>query len=69
MFLRKLVVIALPLGMLGLICLLIPVFSALGAFFGSLLLGIVLGIALGLLLRFLCLDNLLLGDGSWLWPS
>ena len=50
MFLRKLVVIALPLGMLGLICLLIPAFTALGAFFGSLLLGIVLGIALGLLL-------------------
>ena len=50
MFLRKLTVIALPLGMLGLICILIPALSSLGAFFGSLALGILLGIALGLLL-------------------
>ena len=50
MFLRKLTVIAVPLGMLGLLCVLIPVFSSLGAFFGSLVLGAVLGVALGLLL-------------------
>ncbi len=50
MFLRKLTVIAVPLGMLLLICLLIPALSSLGAFFGSLLLGALLGVALGLLL-------------------
>ena len=50
MFLRKLTVLALPLGMLLLICLLMPLLSALGAFFGSLLLGALLGIALSLLL-------------------
>ena len=50
MFLRKLTVITLPLGMLLLICLLMPLFSMLGAFFGSLILGAVLGVALSLLL-------------------
>ena len=50
MFLRKLTVIAVPLGMLLLICLLIPALSSLGALFGSLLLGALLGVALGLLL-------------------
>ena len=50
MFLRKLTVLVLPLGMLLGLCLLIPFFSAMDAFFGSLLLGSVLGVALGLLL-------------------
>lgn len=50
MFLRKLTVILVPLGMLVLICLLIPVFSSMDAFWGSLLLGIMLGILLALLL-------------------
>lgn len=50
MFLRKLVVIVLPLGMLLLLALLLPLFSSLGVFFGSLLLGAALGVALGLLL-------------------
>ena len=48
MFLRKLTVIAVPLGMLGLLCVLIPVFSSLGAFFGSLVLGVALGLLLPL---------------------
>jgi hypothetical protein len=50
MFLRKLTVIALPLGLLLLICLLLPLFSALGPFFGSLVLGLFLGAELSLLL-------------------
>jgi len=50
LFLRKLTVILLPLGMLLLLCLLTPVLSSLGSFFGSLLLGTILGILLGLLL-------------------
>lgn len=50
MFLRKLVVIVVPLGMLLLLALLLPLFSSLGVFFGSLLLGVALGVALGLLL-------------------
>jgi len=50
MFLRKLTVILVPLGMLLILCLLTPLFSASGAFFGSLFLGAVLGIMLGLLL-------------------
>jgi len=50
MFVRKLIVIVLPLGMLLLISLLTPVLSSLGAFWGSLLLGLCLGAALGLLL-------------------
>ena len=50
MFLRKLTVILVPLGLLILICLLTPLFSSLGGFFGSLLLGLLLGAALSLLL-------------------
>ena len=50
MFLRKLIVILLPLGLLLAAALLLPVFSSMGVFFGSLALGAVLGTALGLLL-------------------
>ena len=50
MFLRKMTVIILPLGLLLLIGLLLPVFTSLGVFFGSLMLGAVLGTALSLLL-------------------
>lgn len=50
MFLRKLTVIVIPLGMLIVLCLLVPLFSTLHMFFGSLLLGTVLGILLALLL-------------------
>ena len=50
MFLRKLTVILVPLGMLLLVCLLVPVFSTMDAFFGPLLLGAVLGVLLALLL-------------------
>ena len=50
MFLRKLIVITLPLGMMLVLCLLSPVLSGMDAFFGSLLLGLLLGAALGLLL-------------------
>lgn len=50
MFLRKLTVFLVPLGMLILICLLLPLFSSLGSFFGSLVLGLFLGILLSLLL-------------------
>jgi hypothetical protein len=50
MFLRKLTVILVPLGMLLLICLLLPLFTSLGSFFASLLLGVVLGSLLALLL-------------------
>ncbi len=50
MFLRKLTVLLLPLGLLILIAVLLPLLAELGAFFGSLLLGTALGIALGLLL-------------------
>ena len=50
MFLRKLIVILLPLVMALVICLLIPLLSGAGAFFGSLFLGLLLGAALGLLL-------------------
>ena len=49
MFLRKLTVIALPLALLILICVLIPALTGLG-FFGNVMLGIVLGVALNLLL-------------------
>jgi len=49
-FLRKLTVLLLPLAMLFLLCLLIPLFRTLDAFFGSLLLGAVLGVLLALLL-------------------
>ena len=50
MFLRKLTVILVPLGMALGLCLLTPVLSSLGAFFGSLFLGALLGVLLGLLL-------------------
>ena len=50
MFLRKLIVILLPLGLLLTLALLTPVLSSLGAFWGSLLLGALLGVMLGLLL-------------------
>ena len=50
MFLRKLIVIVLPLGLLLVIGLLTPVLVSLGAFWGSLLLGALLGTALALLL-------------------
>ena len=50
MFLRKLTVILLPLAMLLALCLLVPLFSAMDAYFGSLLLGAALGILLSLLL-------------------
>jgi len=50
MFLRKLTVIAVPLGLLLALCLLMPLFSGMGPFFGNLLLGALLGVALGLLL-------------------
>ena len=50
MFLRKLTVVLVPLGMLLLLCLLVPLFSSMDAFGGSLLLGIMLGMLLALLL-------------------
>lgn len=50
MFLRKLTVIALPLLMLLGLCLVIPLLSALGPFFASLILGALLGVCLQLLL-------------------
>ena len=50
MFLRKLTVLLVPLGLMLLLCLLIPLFGSLDAFFGPLLLGAVLGVMLALLL-------------------
>ena len=50
MFLRKLTVLLVPLGMLLLLCLLVPLFGSLDKFFGPLLLGAVLGVMLALLL-------------------
>ena len=50
MFLRKLTVLLVPLGMLLLLCLLVPLFGSMDAFFGPLLLGALLGILLSLLL-------------------
>ena len=51
MFLRKLTVILVPLGMLLFLCLLIQLlFSSMDAFFGPLLLGAVLGVMLSMLL-------------------
>lgn len=50
MFLRKLTVILVPLGLLLALCLLTPLFSASGVFFGSLFLGAMLGVMLSLLL-------------------
>ncbi len=50
MFLRKLTVLLVPLAMLIVLCLLIPLFRSMDAWFGSLLLGAVLGVLLALLL-------------------
>ena len=50
MFLRKLTVILVPLSMLLLLCLMLPLFSSLGSFFASLVLGFFLGVLLALLL-------------------
>ena len=50
MFLRKLTVLLVPLGMLLLLCLMVPLLGSLDAFFGPLLLGILLGLLLSLLL-------------------
>ena len=50
MFLRKLTVLLLPLGMLLVLCLLVPLLSSMSFFAGSLLLGAVLGVLLALLL-------------------
>lgn len=50
MFLRKLTVLLVPLGMLLVLCLLIPLIGSMDAFFGPLLLGALLGILLSLLL-------------------
>ena len=50
MFLRKLTVLLVPLGMLLILCLLIPFFRSMDAFFGPLMLGALLGILLALLL-------------------
>ena len=50
MFLRKLTVIVLPLGLLLVICLLAGPLGGMDPFFGSLLLGVLLGTALSLLL-------------------
>ncbi len=50
MFLRKLTVLTVPLGMIFLLCLLMPVFASMDAFFGPLLLGAVTGVLLALLL-------------------
>ena len=48
MFLRKGTVILLPLGLLGIIALLLPLLAGMDVFFGSLLLGIALGVSLSL---------------------
>lgn len=50
MFLRKIVVILVPLLMLALVCLLTPMLTALHPFLGHLLLGTLLGTALALML-------------------
>ena len=50
MFLRKITVLLVPLGMLLVLCLLIPLIGSMDAFFGPLLLGALLGILLSLLL-------------------
>ena len=50
MFLRKLTVLLVPLGMLLGLCLLIPLFGSMDKFFGPLLLGAFIGIMLALLL-------------------
>lgn len=50
MFLRKLTVLLMPLGMLLVLCLLMPLFRSMDAWLGSLLLGTLLGVMLALLL-------------------
>ena len=50
MFTRKLTVLAVPLALMLAVCLLVPVLSGLGPFFGSVVLGVLLGVALALLL-------------------
>lgn len=50
MFLRKLTVLLVPLGMLLLLCLLTGLFRSMDAYFGALLLGALLGMLLSLLL-------------------
>ena len=50
MFLRKLTVILVPLGMILVLCLILPLFSSLSPFFSSLLFGLILGVLLALLL-------------------
>ena len=50
MFLRKLTVLLVPLGMLLFLCLLTGFFRSMDAYFGSLLLGALLGVLLSLLL-------------------
>ncbi len=50
MFLRKLTVILVPLGMLLALCLLMPLLFSLSWYFGSLLIGLLLGALLSLLL-------------------
>jgi hypothetical protein len=50
MFTRKLTVLAVPLVLMLAVCLLVPVLSGLGPFFGSVVLGALLGVALALLL-------------------
>ena len=50
MVLRKITVLLVPLGLLLVLCLLIPLIGSMDAFFGPLLLGALLGILLSLLL-------------------
>ena len=50
MFLRKLTVLLVPLGMLLVMCLLAPLFYSMSPYFGSLLQGALLGVLLALLL-------------------
>ncbi len=50
MFIRKLTVILVPLGMLLFLCLVAPLLSSLGGYWGSLVLGGLLGLLLSLLL-------------------
>ncbi len=50
MFLRKLTVILVPLGMLLLLCLLMPLLFSLDWYFGALFIGLLLGTLLSLLL-------------------
>lgn len=50
MFVRKLTVLLVPLGMLLVLCLVVPLFGSMDSFLGPLLLGAMLGILLSLLL-------------------